>query len=79
MPKPKKEEADSNNGMSTYYLSTFFLFGLLSVYCFNFYSKWGQAQCLIDDSLPKVEGTPAAEGGETAADSGRRLYETLFL
>jgi hypothetical protein len=41
MPKPKKEEADSNNGMSGYYMTTFLMFGLLSLYCFNFFMKYG--------------------------------------
>ena len=86
MGPKKKEEAEANNGMSTYYLSTFFMFGLLSIYCFNFYSKWGGSQCMIDDSLPTMDGAepaPAAEEAapaeETAGGARRSLYDTLRL
>ena len=86
MPKPKKEEADSNNGMSGYYMTTFLMFGLLSLYCFQFYSTWGGSQCMIDDSLPVIDGVEQtveevvaeAEADPAAADGARRnLYETI--
>ena len=91
MPKPKTEEAESNNGMSTYYLATFFLFGLLSLYCLNFYMTWKDVVCLVEDMLPLVPEEPADGGGDAAAAEGdaapaeeaaaeggrRRLFDTL--
>lgn len=46
----KEVEAESNNGMQTYYNITFVLFGLLSLYCFNFEGTYGKLNCLIDNS-----------------------------
>ncbi len=50
MPKPKEAEVEANNGMQTYYNITFVVFGLLSLYCFDFYTKYELINCLVDNS-----------------------------
>ena len=50
MPKPKEAEVESNTGMQTYYNITFVIFGMLSLYCFNFYTTYEKINCLIDNS-----------------------------
>ena len=51
MGPKKKEEAVENNGMQRYYLITFVMFALLSLYCLNFVLAWQNSTCLINDTL----------------------------
>jgi hypothetical protein len=75
MPKPKEAEVEANNGMQTYYNITFVIFGLLSLYCFDFYTKYELINCLVDNSEldppdPDAKPTPPA--------ALRRFLEPLY-
>ena len=46
-----KNDAPEYNGMRTYYLITFMVFGLLSLNCFGFSGTWASMTCLVKDDL----------------------------
>mmetsp|Transcript_8970 Transcript_8970/g.15184 ORF Transcript_8970/g.15184 Transcript_8970/m.15184 type:complete len:85 (+) Transcript_8970:17-271(+) len=77
-PKPR-EEAAENNGMQRYYLITFVMFGMLSVYCYGFASTWETYTCLINDELEVQVAQAQAEAAAAAAgetgEGGRRLLD----
>lgn len=64
-----KNDAPEYNGMRTYYLITFIIFGLLSLNCFGFASTWAGETCLVKDDLQALvdkELAKSAGGGEAA-------------
>ena len=63
-------DAPEYNGMRTYYLITFLVFGLLSLNCFGFSSTWANETCLVKDDLQAMVDKELANvggGGEAAA------------
>lgn len=70
MGPKKKQEANENNGMQRYYLITFIMFALLSLYCLQFVMAWQNHTCLINDTLELQAAALAKE-----KDGGRRQLD----
>jgi hypothetical protein len=80
----KKVEETSNNGMISYYSTTFLLFIALSVNCAFFFLSYKDVQCIAEDPGPIPEEEPEeeedaadaeADPESAAADGARRALE----
>ena len=81
----KIEETEKNTNMAKYYNLTFVIFGLLALYCLDFYLTWGGATCLVNDKLEmemclekKAAGRRNLEG-EGFSDGRSELEKTVEL